>query len=78
MAAKTPSMFRMLLAMAAFLILGAPLASILWHEFSSILYGRVGEVRWIWLAVSIPLFAVLLKVLSAYVRRSLGHEEGVA
>lgn len=78
MAAKPPSLFRILLAMAAFLILGAPLASVLWHEFSRILYGRIDEVRWIWLAVSIPLFAILLKVLGAYVRRTLGHQEGVA
>lgn len=58
----------LLLAMAGFLAIGGPTVYFLWHELSTLLYGRFAEVRWLALLGSAAVFAVLLAVLARWVR----------
>lgn len=67
-----PSTGGLLLAMVGFLLFGGPTVFFLWHELSTLFYGRLGEVRWGVLFASILVFAVLLWVLARWVR-TLAH-----
>lgn len=67
-----PSTGALLLAMTGFLLFGGPTVYFLWHELSTLFYGRLDEVRWSVLLVSILVFAVLLAVLARWVR-GLAH-----
>lgn len=66
---STPSFLEVMVILALFLALGAPLAYFLWRELSELLYGRVNEIHLMILVVALVLFFVVLKALSRYVRR---------
>lgn len=65
---RTPSVAGLVLGMAAFLLLGGSVTYFMWHELSTLLYGRVDEVHFAVLAGSIVGFLVLLKLLGVFVR----------
>lgn len=72
-----PSVGRLLVLMAAFVVVGGPIAYFMWHELSTLLYGRIEMVRWPLLVGAVVLFAGLLRVLSRFVRGVTGsHAEG--
>lgn len=63
-----PSMGGLLLAMTGFLVFGGPTVYFLWHELSTLFYGRVDDVSWLVLLGSAVLFVVLLAILARWVR----------
>jgi hypothetical protein len=64
----------MILWMSALLVVGGPVAYFLWHELSTLLYGRVDEVRFPILIAALAGFLVLLKLVAAFARRTAGPE----
>jgi len=70
----SPSVAQLLLAMAAFLVAGGPVAYFMWHELSTLLYGRVAEVRWATLVGALAGFAVLLWALARFVHHVAGSD----
>lgn len=74
MARGSPTVGQLLIAMAAFLVAGAPIAYFTWHELSILLYGRVADVRWALLLGALLGFAVLLWALAQFVYRATGIE----
>ena len=74
-----PSVGRLLVLMAAFVVVGGPIAYFMWHELSTLLYGRIERVRWSVLLGAVALFAGLLWVLSRFVHDVTdSHSEGRA
>ncbi len=69
---KEPSLVRIVLLMAVFVLIGVPLVAYLWETFSELLALRFQPIR---LLIAIPvlaLFSGLLYVLSRQISRMLG------
>lgn len=71
---RSPTVGQLLIAMTVFLVAGAPIAYFMWHELSTLLYGRVADVRWPLLLGAVLGFAVLLWALAQFVHRATGNE----
>lgn len=69
---RSPSLAAMILGMIAFLIVGGPIAYFMWHELSTLLYGRVDDVRFTVLIAAVAAFLVVLKLVAAFARRLAG------
>lgn len=62
-------LLRLVAWMAAFLVVGGPVAFVLWHELSELLYGRFEDVQVALLGGSALLFAAIVWALARFVRR---------
>ena len=72
--ASRGSFASILVMLAVFLLLGGPAVFFTWPELSELLYGRVGEVRFVRLFLGAALFAVLIVTMARWVR-GLGPAE---
>lgn len=54
----------LILRMALFVLVGAPLVWVVWEAVNSILSGHPGDVRWTWTLPALALLIVLLLVLA--------------
>lgn len=72
--ASRGSFTSILLMLAVFLLLGGPAVFFTWPELSELLYGRVGEIRFVRLLLGAALFAALIVAMARWVR-GLGTAE---
>lgn len=72
--ASRGSFTSILLMLAVFLLFGGPAVFFTWPELSELLYGRVGEVRFVRLLLGAALFAALIVAMARWVR-GLGTAE---
>ena len=64
-----PSIARLVVTLALFLLLGGPAAYFLWHNLSDLLYGRVHELSVPGLVGGAVAFAAVVWALGRWVRR---------
>lgn len=74
--AAPASVLKLLLALAAFLVVGGPAVFFFWRELSELLYGRFGQVHLPILVSAALVFGAVLLALATYVRRLAATGEG--